>query len=351
MTTRDQAADVASPELTHGRCRAASGMPLCVDLDGTLLPGDRLLDSALQLLHRNPAYVFALALWWLHGRAYMKQEIARRVDIDPAHWPFRPGRPRVSAMRASARSSHCACHRKRPAHRRRGCGAPRVVRRRAGERRHHQPEGPHEGERAVAALRCPWLRVCGGFARRHSRVAGGCGRCGRRQLGTPRRTRGSRGADRVPPRRRSESDVADAAAARAAASMGEEPAVAGAVDDRAPAGRRRSGARGGACDRRRLSRVVGDLRRERSGGHGCRSRASDEAEPTDRVRRDQPVARRAVRRMPCRGGSGGGATAAARVHGAARCLFRRHHCLFRLARGTARRRARNRPWPHARPGS
>jgi 4-hydroxybenzoate polyprenyltransferase/phosphoserine phosphatase len=91
MTIRDNAADVASREPTHGRCRATSGMPLCVDLDGTLPPGDTLLDSALQLLRRNPAYVFVLPLWWSRSRAYMKQEVARRVDIDPAHWPFRPG--------------------------------------------------------------------------------------------------------------------------------------------------------------------------------------------------------------------------------------------------------------------
>lgn len=42
-------------------------LPLCVDLDGTLLLGDMLYESVLKLLSRNPLYVFALPFWLLGG--------------------------------------------------------------------------------------------------------------------------------------------------------------------------------------------------------------------------------------------------------------------------------------------
>ncbi|MGD9869010.1 MAG: UbiA family prenyltransferase [Hyphomicrobiales bacterium] len=57
--------------------------PLCVDLDGTLLRGDLLVESALALLKLNPLYLFLLPLWLLRGKARMKAEIAARVTLDP----------------------------------------------------------------------------------------------------------------------------------------------------------------------------------------------------------------------------------------------------------------------------
>jgi hypothetical protein len=41
----------------------ASTLPLCVDLDGTLIRGDRLLESLTLLIKRNPLYLtVALAI-------------------------------------------------------------------------------------------------------------------------------------------------------------------------------------------------------------------------------------------------------------------------------------------------
>lgn len=62
--------------------------PLCIDLDGTLIRSDLLFESALALLHRNPLYLFVFPLWLRGGRARLKQEIARRVSIDPATLPY-----------------------------------------------------------------------------------------------------------------------------------------------------------------------------------------------------------------------------------------------------------------------
>lgn len=65
-----------------------SGVPLCVDLDGTLTRSDLLIESALTLLKTNPFFLFLLPLWLLRGRAYLKREIARRVQLDVATLPF-----------------------------------------------------------------------------------------------------------------------------------------------------------------------------------------------------------------------------------------------------------------------
>jgi 4-hydroxybenzoate polyprenyltransferase/phosphoserine phosphatase len=61
---------------------------LCVDLDGTLILSDSLLESALLLLKKNPFMVFLFGLWLLKGRAVLKAEIARRVELDPAALPY-----------------------------------------------------------------------------------------------------------------------------------------------------------------------------------------------------------------------------------------------------------------------
>ncbi|MFO1517289.1 MAG: UbiA family prenyltransferase [Lysobacterales bacterium] len=62
--------------------------PLCVDLDGTLLRTDLLLESVLALLRRQPAWALALPLWLLRGRAHLKRQIAARVELDPALLPY-----------------------------------------------------------------------------------------------------------------------------------------------------------------------------------------------------------------------------------------------------------------------
>jgi len=61
---------------------------LCVDLDGTLILSDSLFESALLLLKKQPFMVFFFALWLLRGRAVLKAEIARRVQLDPAALPY-----------------------------------------------------------------------------------------------------------------------------------------------------------------------------------------------------------------------------------------------------------------------
>jgi apolipoprotein N-acyltransferase len=59
-----------------------------VDLDGTLIKTDLLWESLAQLLRRNPFQLFPVLVWWLRGRAFLKQQLARRIAIDPASLPY-----------------------------------------------------------------------------------------------------------------------------------------------------------------------------------------------------------------------------------------------------------------------
>jgi 4-hydroxybenzoate polyprenyltransferase/phosphoserine phosphatase len=62
--------------------------PLCVDLDGTLIRTDLLLESLLLLLKRNPLYLFRAVFWLMRGKAVLKAEIAARVTLNPAALPY-----------------------------------------------------------------------------------------------------------------------------------------------------------------------------------------------------------------------------------------------------------------------
>lgn len=67
-------------------------IPLCVDLDGTLINTDTLWESCFALLRLHFAYAFLLPFWLIRGKAFLKNEIARRVylqvDLLPYHQEF-----------------------------------------------------------------------------------------------------------------------------------------------------------------------------------------------------------------------------------------------------------------------
>jgi len=63
-------------------------LPLVVDLDGTLVKTDLLLESLFSLLWQAPLCLFALPFWLLKGRAHLKREIARRAWLDVALLPY-----------------------------------------------------------------------------------------------------------------------------------------------------------------------------------------------------------------------------------------------------------------------
>ena len=63
-------------------------IPLCVDLDGTLIRSDLLVESMLALLAQKPFMLFAMLLWLLRGKAHLKHEIARRTQLDATTLPY-----------------------------------------------------------------------------------------------------------------------------------------------------------------------------------------------------------------------------------------------------------------------
>ncbi len=65
-----------------------TAVPLCVDLDGTLIRSDLLIESALALISRNPFTMFSMLMWLMRGKAFLKQQIARRIELDPSTLPY-----------------------------------------------------------------------------------------------------------------------------------------------------------------------------------------------------------------------------------------------------------------------
>jgi 4-hydroxybenzoate polyprenyltransferase len=64
--------------------------PLCVDLDGTLIHGDSLVEYVLALVRNRPLLVILLPFWLLRGRAYFKSQVTSTVSVDPASFSYRP---------------------------------------------------------------------------------------------------------------------------------------------------------------------------------------------------------------------------------------------------------------------
>lgn len=62
--------------------------PLCVDLDGTLVKSDTLVDSLLVLLRTRPALVFKLPSQLLHGKAAFKAFVTQSISLDVAYLPY-----------------------------------------------------------------------------------------------------------------------------------------------------------------------------------------------------------------------------------------------------------------------
>ena len=66
-----------------------NAIPLAVDLDGTLIATDLLWEGVFLLLRKNPLYLFMIPVWLLSGPARLKQELAARIELDPASLPYR----------------------------------------------------------------------------------------------------------------------------------------------------------------------------------------------------------------------------------------------------------------------
>ncbi len=64
-------------------------VPLCVDLDGTLVRTDMLHEATLELLKQAPLALARIPGWLMNGKAAMKHRIADLVDLEVSHLPYR----------------------------------------------------------------------------------------------------------------------------------------------------------------------------------------------------------------------------------------------------------------------
>src|SRR5271166_2763278 len=89
VITPDAFVPVPETQSSFASAASTSLPPLVVDLDGTLVKTDLLLESLFSLLRQKPLCLFALPFWLLKGRAHLKREIASRVQLDVASLPYR----------------------------------------------------------------------------------------------------------------------------------------------------------------------------------------------------------------------------------------------------------------------
>ena len=73
---------------THRPIHGTAQLPLCVDLDGTLVKSDTLVDSLLVMLRTRPAMLLQLPGVLVHGKAAFKKHISASITLDVAHLPY-----------------------------------------------------------------------------------------------------------------------------------------------------------------------------------------------------------------------------------------------------------------------
>ena len=66
----------------------ANDVPLCVDLDGTLVKSDTLVDAVLLLARQQPASPLQWPRWVSKGKAGFKREVTGRAVVDVEHLPY-----------------------------------------------------------------------------------------------------------------------------------------------------------------------------------------------------------------------------------------------------------------------
>ncbi|MBN2703616.1 MAG: UbiA family prenyltransferase [Pontiellaceae bacterium] len=63
-------------------------IPLCVDLDGTLVKIDTLHQALFLLLRRDFMSIFRIPGWYLKGKAHLKDQVMQRVALDAPALPY-----------------------------------------------------------------------------------------------------------------------------------------------------------------------------------------------------------------------------------------------------------------------
>jgi 4-hydroxybenzoate polyprenyltransferase len=78
----------APTESGRAAVEALHRKPLCVDLDGTLVKSDTLVDTVIVLARQNPASLLRFPQWIAEGKASFKQKVSARAAIDVVYLPY-----------------------------------------------------------------------------------------------------------------------------------------------------------------------------------------------------------------------------------------------------------------------
>jgi 4-hydroxybenzoate polyprenyltransferase/phosphoserine phosphatase len=74
--------------VNHSAPAPAPDRPLVIDLDGTLLRSDLLLESALAYVRARPQQLLAPLAWLARGKVHLKQRLAQSAEIDVTTLPY-----------------------------------------------------------------------------------------------------------------------------------------------------------------------------------------------------------------------------------------------------------------------
>ena len=66
-------------------------LPLCIDLDGTLIRSDSLLEAMVSVVLSDMRNIVRIPVWLFEGKAALKAELADRWQFDPALLPYNQG--------------------------------------------------------------------------------------------------------------------------------------------------------------------------------------------------------------------------------------------------------------------
>ena len=56
--------------------------PLFIDLDGTLIRSDLLIEGLFTSVKHNPLIIFKIPFWLFRGKAHFKEKIGERANIN-----------------------------------------------------------------------------------------------------------------------------------------------------------------------------------------------------------------------------------------------------------------------------
>ena len=82
--------DIVEAKWNGSSHAVAADLPLCMDLDGTLVRTDTLWEALINILRRNPLQLFGLLICLWRGKAFFKQRAAELANIDVSTLPYRP---------------------------------------------------------------------------------------------------------------------------------------------------------------------------------------------------------------------------------------------------------------------